>query len=60
MTLPTCSRCSQPSVLVVCRECHTCMFTRRVGYGEKGKDGVRYPIRECMACHQNKECGEDV
>lgn len=54
--LPLCRRCHRPSVLVVCRDCHTCAFTKPVGYGEKGKDGLRLPIRECEACHRIQVC----
>lgn len=55
--LPKCSRCKRPSVLIVCRDCHTCAFTKHVGYGEKGKDdGLRYPIRECETCHRIEVC----
>lgn len=54
--LPKCRRCGRPSVLVVCRDCHDCAFTKHAGMGEKGKDGERWPIRECETCHQIRAC----
>jgi len=49
--LPTCRKCGQPSVLVVCRRCHDCAFTKRVGYGN-GSGDDRQELRECPTCHR--------
>ena len=44
--MPRCRRCKRPSVLVVCRDCHTCEYTV-----EEGETRAGDPIRSCPVCY---------